>query len=138
MILLFAGIITANAQGPRRSVDDRVQIVMEKMAALKLDKDQTEKTTAIFTETLKAQEKKMGEMRSGGGMDREAMMAYRTKATEERNEKLKKVITENPDKTYLISKLGAGLANRYMIFETIIGPNIKKELLHFKNVRFLW
>ena len=42
-------------------------------------------------------------------------------------EKLKKVITENPDKTYLISKLGAGLANRYMIFEKIIEPNIKKD-----------
>ena len=100
IILLFAGIITANAQGPRRSVEERVQMVMEKMAALKLDKDQTEKTTAIFTETFKAQEKKIEEMRSGGGMDREAMMAYRTKATEERNEKLKKGLSEEQFATF--------------------------------------
>lgn len=100
IILLFAGIITANAQGPRRTVEERVQMVMEKMTVLKLDKDQTEKTTAIFTETLKAQEKKMEEMRSGGGMDREAMMAYRTKAMEERNEKLKKVFSEEQFATF--------------------------------------
>lgn len=100
IILLFAGFIAANAQGPRRSIDERVQMVMEKMAALKLDKDQTEKTTAIFTETFKAQEKKMEEMRSSGGMDREAMMTYRTKATEERNEKLKKVFNEEQFATF--------------------------------------
>jgi hypothetical protein len=33
-------------------------------------------------------------------------------------------IEANPDKTYLISKLGAGLANRYKIYEEIIQPNI--------------
>lgn len=100
MMLLFAGILTANAQGPRRTIDERVQLVMEKMAALKLDKDQTEKTTAIFTETFKAQEKKMEEMRNSGGMDREAMMAFRTKATEERNEKLKNVLSEDQFATF--------------------------------------
>lgn len=93
IMLLFAGIL-ANAQGQRRSVEERVQLAMEKMAELKLDKEQTEKTTAIFTETYKDQEKKMKEMRSSGTMDREAMMAYRTKATEERNEKLKVVLSE--------------------------------------------
>ena len=100
MILLLAGIITVNAQGPRRTIDERVQMVMEKMADLKMDKDQTEKTTAIFTETFKAQEKKIEEMRSGGGMDREAMMTFRTKATEERNEKLKKVFSEEQFATF--------------------------------------
>ncbi|MBA2501145.1 MAG: hypothetical protein H0V30_15625 [Chitinophagaceae bacterium] len=94
MMVFFAGIINVNAQGPRRTVDERVQMVLEKMTALKLDKDQTEKTTDIFTETFKAQEKKMEEMRSSGGMDREAMMAFRTKSTEERNEKLKAILSE--------------------------------------------
>ena len=100
MMLLFAGIISVNAQGPRRTIEERVQMVMEKMAVLKLDKDQTEKTTAVFTETFKAQEKKMEEMRNSGGMDREAMMAFRTKATEERNEKLKKVLSEEQFATF--------------------------------------
>ena len=48
--------------------------------------------------------------------------------------KLKLEIINNPDKTYLISKLGAGLANRYKIFEKVIEPNLKK----CKNVEFLW
>ena len=51
---------------------------------------------------------------------------------------LKFMIKDNPDKTYLISKLGAGLANKYKIFEKIIEPNIKNDLKEFKNVKFLW
>ena len=49
-----------------------------------------------------------------------------------------KEITNNPNKIYLISQVGAGLANRYKIFEEIIKPNIKKDLKKFENVRFLW
>lgn len=40
--------------------------------------------------------------------------------------------------TYLISKVGAGLANKYHIFEIIIEPTIKHLLSPFSNVRFLW
>jgi len=47
-------------------------------------------------------------------------------------------VKNNPDKTYLISKLGAGLANRNKIFETVIEPNIKNDLKEFDNVKFLW
>ena len=42
------------------------------------------------------------------------------------------------DKVYLISKLGAGLANRYGIFEHVIEPMIKPQLNRFDNVVFLW
>jgi hypothetical protein len=52
-------------------------------------------------------------------------------------EKLKKEIINNSDKTFLISLIGAGLANRYKIFETVIEPSIKKDL-DFPNVKFLW
>lgn len=52
--------------------------------------------------------------------------------------KIKKEIISEKDKTFLISKLGAGLANKYQIFEKIIEPSIKKDLSEFKNVRFLW
>jgi len=47
-------------------------------------------------------------------------------------------IAKNPDKIYLISKVGSGLANRYKIFEEVIEPNMKKDLRDFKNVVFLW
>jgi hypothetical protein len=51
--------------------------------------------------------------------------------------KLQFEIVNNPDKTYLISKLGAGLANKYYIFETIIEPGLQ-VLKQYNNVKFLW
>lgn len=47
-------------------------------------------------------------------------------------------ILKNQDKTYLISKIGSGLANRFKIFELIIEPNLKKYLAHLNNVKFLY
>lgn len=47
-------------------------------------------------------------------------------------------IKRQPDKIFLISKLGAGLANRYGIFEKIIEPTIKVLLSDLNNVRWLW
>jgi len=52
--------------------------------------------------------------------------------------KLKKVISDNPERTYLISKLGAGLANKYHVFEKVIEPVIRQDLAGYKNVKFLW
>lgn len=52
-------------------------------------------------------------------------------------EKLKQEIINNPNKTFLISLLGAGLANKYKIFEKVIQPSIKTDL-DFPNVKFLW
>jgi len=37
-----------------------------------------------------------------------------------------KEIKKNPKKTYIIPKLGSGLANKYHIYEKIIQPNLKK------------
>jgi hypothetical protein len=53
-------------------------------------------------------------------------------------EKLVKVIQDNPGKVYMISQLGAGLANRFKIFEKVIEPSVKKTLGKFSNVVFLW
>lgn len=45
--------------------------------------------------------------------------------------KLAREIEKNSAKTYLISKLGGGLANRYHIYEEVIEPGLKKlELLN--------
>ena len=51
--------------------------------------------------------------------------------------KLLTKIKANPDKTFLISRLGAGLANKYLIWEKVIRPG----LLRFgkiSNVELLW
>ena len=53
-------------------------------------------------------------------------------------QKLVEFILANPDKTFLISKIGSNLANKYGIFEAVIEPSIKKLLYGFKNVVFLW
>ncbi|MFA5760199.1 MAG: hypothetical protein WC877_00290 [Dehalococcoidales bacterium] len=52
--------------------------------------------------------------------------------------KLKSEIARNPHKIYLISKLGAGLANKFYIWEKVIEPRIKTDLQEFTNVKFLW
>ena len=51
--------------------------------------------------------------------------------------KLMKEILDNPDKTYLISRIGARLANKYGIYELLIEPNIR-HYLQYRNVIFLW
>jgi len=52
--------------------------------------------------------------------------------------KLKAECSQNPEKGFLISKVGAGLANRFGIFEEIIEPNMKQDLSSLFNVFFLW
>lgn len=52
--------------------------------------------------------------------------------------KLKELIQKNPDKNFYISKLGAGLANKYMIWEKLIYHNLTATLEKFKNVVFCW
>ena len=47
--------------------------------------------------------------------------------------KLLNDIITNPDKTFIITKLGAGLANKYSIYERIIKPGLE-ELKIYKNV----
>ena len=53
-------------------------------------------------------------------------------------EKLVQHIIRNPMKQYLISKIGAGLANRYNIFEQVIKPRLSSVLKYFPNVTLLW
>ena len=47
-------------------------------------------------------------------------------------------VKANPLTTFWISKLGAGLANRYNIFEEVIEPTIRHLLGKYPNVEFLW
>lgn len=47
-------------------------------------------------------------------------------------------IKSKPFQTFLISKLGAGLANKFHIFEEVIEPTIRTLLAPYPNVTFLW
>lgn len=42
--------------------------------------------------------------------------------------KLREEIYAHPDKIYLISRLGGGLANRYRIWEEVIRPSLRRQL----------
>lgn len=53
-------------------------------------------------------------------------------------ENLKKRIETEKDKTFYISQLGGGLANRYKIWEILIKPNLEGLLREFDNVVFCW
>lgn len=53
-------------------------------------------------------------------------------------EKLKRIIQKRPDKTFYISQLGGGLANRYKIWEKLIRHNLVRSLTDLDNVVFCW
>jgi hypothetical protein len=52
--------------------------------------------------------------------------------------KLENAIESKPDKTFYISQLGGGLANRYNIWGVLIQPNIVGKLQKFNNAVFCW
>jgi protein CpxP len=99
---VLIGVFSAQAQGgngggggfQRRTVEERVKSVMEKLGDLKLDKDQTTRTDSAFSEFYRAQDKAMQEMRAAGQPDREKMRETRQKLEADRDEKLKKIFTE--------------------------------------------
>ncbi|MGC4100663.1 hypothetical protein [Ferruginibacter sp.] len=105
-VAAFFSVTVANAQGggnfQRRTPEERVKVVHDKLdSAFKLDAAKLKQADDIFLTFYKDQDKKMEELRAGGGqMDRDAMMAARQKLTEERDTKLKAVLTEAQMKTW--------------------------------------
>lgn len=99
---LLAGVMTINAQGggPRRTVEERVKAVMEKFEAFQLDAAKKTEVDSIFTRSFKAQDAKREELRASGSMDREAMRAEMQKIAADRDDKLKKVLTEEQFKKW--------------------------------------
>lgn len=53
-------------------------------------------------------------------------------------DKLKKIVQKRPDKTFYVSQLGGGLANRYKIWERLIRHNLVRALSDLDNVIFCW
>ncbi len=99
VLLTFSAFSFAQGGFQMPSPEERTKNVMEKLAPLKLDKDQATKTDSVFSDYHKAQAKFMEEMRGGGG-DRETMRAEMDKRIADRDEKLKKVWTADQFKKF--------------------------------------
>ena len=96
--------VTTMAQGggnfQRRTPEERLKPIHEKMdSAFKLEAAKLTQVDSIFIQSFRASDKQMEEIRNNGG-DREAMMAARQKFTDERDVKLKAVLTEEQMKIW--------------------------------------
>jgi protein CpxP len=97
--------ITAMAQGgnfQRRTPEERLKPIHEKFdSAFKLDAAKIAQVDSVFIQSFREQDKKMEELRAGGGqMDRDAMMAARQEMMDARDKKLKGILSEEQMKTW--------------------------------------
>lgn len=98
--------IGAMAQGggnfQRRSPEERLKPIHEKIdSAFKLEATKMAQVDSIFLQSFRESDKKMEELRAGGGqIDRDAMMAARQQMIDERDKKLKSVLTEEQMKIW--------------------------------------
>jgi periplasmic protein CpxP/Spy len=105
-IAALFSITAVNAQGggnfQRRTPEERLKPIHEKLdSAFKLDAAKMKQVDEIFLNSFKEQDKKMEEMRAGGGqMDREAWGAARQKMNDERDAKLKEILTADQMKIW--------------------------------------
>ena len=101
---LLIGTTTMYSQGgfQRQTPEERLKPIHEKIdSAFKLTAEKLAKVDSVFLESFKQQEAKMAELRSGGERpDREAMMAMRQQLADERDNKLKAVLTEEQMKIW--------------------------------------
>ena len=102
-VFLASAFITVNAQGGQRlSVEERVNRVMEKISSFNLDDAKKTEVDSIFTQSYRALDAKRSEIRnnSEGGEQRAEMREEMRKITAERDEKLKKIFTEEQYKKW--------------------------------------
>jgi protein CpxP len=101
--LTGAFVVQAQGQGggfQRRTPEERLKMVKEKLVDLKLNADQTTKSDTTFMEFFRGQDKMMEEMRAGGAPDREQMREKVQKLRADRDEKLKTIFTEDQFKKW--------------------------------------
>ena len=100
--MLLAVVMVAQAQGgqggpPRRTVEERVKAAMEKVTpALSLNATQVPLTDSVFSEYYRAMDKLRESMQPGTPPDRTVFEKLGT----DRDEKLKKVLTEDQYKKW--------------------------------------
>ncbi|WEK36859.1 MAG: hypothetical protein P0Y53_05030 [Candidatus Pseudobacter hemicellulosilyticus] len=103
LTVIFAGIFSSQAQGrggfQPRSVEENVKLVKEKLAVLKLDAAQTTQSDTIFTHYFKDRQKMMQDMQGGSGDRTQAREKFQ-QLNEQRDEKLKKVFTDDQYKKW--------------------------------------
>ncbi len=97
LAFIFIAAFSVQAQMQRMSVEERVKMTMEKLEPLKLNKDQKKKTSEVFTNFFNHQQKTMQEAREKG--ERPDFSVFQ-KATDERNETLKGIFTEDQYKMF--------------------------------------
>jgi hypothetical protein len=106
LAIAITGVLAVQAQGggggfQRRTPEERLKMVKEKLTDLKLDKDQTTKSDSAFIDYFRAQDKIFEEMRAAGGApDRDAIRDKMMKLAGERDDKLKKIFTEDQFKKW--------------------------------------
>jgi len=90
--LLLAGTTLVNAQnGPRRTAEERTKRVVDTLTTvLKHDKAHADQVDTVFLAYNKEADKLRESMQASGNFDRDAFM----KLTSERDEKLKKILSE--------------------------------------------
>lgn len=110
-VLLLAAAATfsiaAMAQGggnfQRRTPEERLKPIHEKIdSAFKLEAAKLAQVDSVFIQSFRESDKKMDELRaaSGGQMDREATMAARQQLMDDRDKKLKAVLSEEQMKIW--------------------------------------
>lgn len=101
-VALFALMGTVNAQGfQRRTVEERVAAVHGKLdSAFKPEATKMAAIDSVFKNYYIAQDKYRDDMMASGNADREAMRAEMTKMAGERDDKLKKILTEDQMKIW--------------------------------------
>ncbi|OQP50417.1 hypothetical protein A4H97_00820 [Niastella yeongjuensis] len=105
LVIAISGVLAVQAQGgggyQRRTPEERLKMVKEKLVDLNLDKGQTAKSDSAFLDYYKAQDKIFEEMRAGGGApDRDAIREKIMKLAGDRDEKLKKIYTDEQFKKW--------------------------------------
>jgi periplasmic protein CpxP/Spy len=101
-VLFVAGVAT-NAQGggfPRRTVEERLKAVDDKIAVFNLEKSKKDQADTIFTQYFKAVDAKRDEIMGSGSPDREKMRSEMQKLSGDRDDKLKGIFTDDQFKKW--------------------------------------
>ena len=106
LVIAISGVVAVQAQQggggfQRRTPEERLKMVKEKLVDLNLNQDQTTKSDTAFIEYYRAQDKIFEEMRAAGGApDRDAIREKMMKVAGERDDKLKKIYTDEQFKKW--------------------------------------